>query len=77
MFADVHMLSHLVDASNRADIRRLQDTEEHVALLNAQLQRQRQHHQRKLIEKDTMIAELHDKLRTAQELPRPRRSHHG
>ena len=73
MFADVHMLSHLVGASNRADIRRLQDLEEHVDLLNAQLQRQRQHHQRKLNEKDTVIAELHDKLRTAQELPRPAR----
>ena len=73
MFADVHMLSHLVGASNRADIRRLQDTEENVDLLNAQLQRQRQHHHRKLIEKDTVIAGLQQKLHTAQEFPSPNR----
>ncbi len=73
MFADVHMLSHMVGASNRADIRRLQDMEEAVDLVNAQLQRQRQHHHRKLIEKDAVIAELHQKLRTAQEFPSPTR----
>lgn len=31
MFADVHMLSHLVGASNRADIRRLNELEEGMA----------------------------------------------
>ncbi len=74
MFADVHMLSHLVGASNRADIRRLQDSEERVDLLNSQLQRQRQNHQRKLAEKDTVITKLNDKLRTTQEHPRPARN---
>ena len=74
MFADVHMLSHLVGASNRADIRRLQDAEERVDQLNAQLQRQRQNNRRKLIEKDTVITELNEKLRTTQEHPHPARS---
>ena len=73
MFADVHMLSHLVGASNRADIRRLQDTAERVDQLAAKLQRQRQHHRRKLTEKDTVIAELRDRIRIAHELPRPSR----
>ena len=73
MFADVHMLSHLVGASNRADIRRLQDMEEAVDRLNAQLARQRQHHHRKLTEKDIMIAELQNKLCTERESPNPTR----
>ena len=73
MFADVHMLSHMVGASNRADIRRLQDLEEAVDLVNAQLQRQRQNHHRKLIEKDTVITGLQQKLHTAQEFPSPNR----
>ncbi|WP_326539148.1 DUF2325 domain-containing protein [Pseudorhodoferax sp.] len=39
-FGDVHMLSHLVGAANRADIRRLQALEQHNAELAAQVERQ-------------------------------------
>jgi len=40
VFGDVHMLSHLVGAANRADIRRLRQLEEDNAALAAKLQRQ-------------------------------------
>ena len=39
-FGDVHMLSHLVGAANRADIRRLQALEEENAALRAKVDRQ-------------------------------------
>ncbi|MGI4939399.1 MAG: DUF2325 domain-containing protein, partial [Janthinobacterium lividum] len=39
-FGDVHMLSHLVGAANRADIRRLQTLEEENAALRAKVERQ-------------------------------------
>ena len=39
-FGDVHMLSHLVGAANRADIRRLQALEEENAALRAKVERQ-------------------------------------
>jgi hypothetical protein len=39
-FGDIHMLSHLVGAANRADIRRLRQLEEENAALAARLERQ-------------------------------------
>ncbi len=39
MFADVHMLSHLVGASNRADIRQIQVLEENIDTLQDRLRR--------------------------------------
>ena len=39
-FGDIHMLSHLVGATNRADIRRLRQLEEEIAVLAAKLERQ-------------------------------------
>jgi hypothetical protein len=39
-FGDVHMLSHMVGAANRADIRRLRQLEEDNAALAAKLERQ-------------------------------------
>ena len=43
MFADVHMLSHLVGASNRANISKLQEVQEHIADLDQKFNRQKQH----------------------------------
>ncbi len=40
VFGEVHMLSHLVGAANRADIRRLRELEEENAALRAKAQRQ-------------------------------------
>jgi len=40
IFADVHMLSHLVGAANRADIRRLRQLEDANAELEATIRRQ-------------------------------------
>ena len=39
MFADVHMLSHLVGASNRANICKLQEVEEHIVNLDQKFNR--------------------------------------
>jgi hypothetical protein len=39
-FSDVHMLSHLVGAANRADIRRLRQLEEQIGEMTAKLDRQ-------------------------------------
>jgi hypothetical protein len=61
MFADVHMLSHLVGASNRADIRRLQVLEEQSVVLEERLARQQRHHQLRLANRDRQIAELREK----------------
>ena len=45
VFGEVHMLSHLVGAANRADIRRLSQLEEENAALREKLERQQlQHH---------------------------------
>ena len=41
MFADVHMLSHLVGASNRADVKRLTELEETVQRQQAEVERQK------------------------------------
>jgi hypothetical protein len=42
-FSDVHMLSHLVGAANRADIRRLQELEREKSALEDKLARQQRH----------------------------------
>lgn len=42
IFADVHMLSHLVGAANRADIRRLRQLEDENTELQAKVGRQQQ-----------------------------------
>ena len=62
MFADVHMLSHLVGASNRGDIRRLTDLEEENAGLRDKLAKQQNHHRLRLDEKEKMINALRDQL---------------
>lgn len=62
MFADVHMLSHLVGASNRADIRRLGELEENLALAREERDRERRHHAERMAEKSDTVAALEKKL---------------
>ncbi len=58
VFSDVHMLSHLVGASNRADIRRLQMLERENAELRDRLTQQRRQSTETLAIRDREIAEL-------------------
>ena len=62
MFADVHMLSHLVGASNRADISRLQDQEKELASLEKKIGQQRKKFMTKMHVKELKIQELEKKL---------------
>jgi len=62
MFADVHMLSHLVGASNRADIRRLGEMEEDLAQVREDRDRERRHHAERMAEKSRTIDALQAKL---------------
>lgn len=55
---DVHMLSHLVGASNRADIRRLAELEERCAALEDKVARQQARIQALSIERDAAMREM-------------------
>ena len=57
-FGEVHMLSHLVGAANRADIRRLCQLEEENAELRARLDRQQAAFREAVITRDASIQEL-------------------
>jgi hypothetical protein len=57
-FNDVHMLSHLVGAANRADIRRLRDLEADNAELRARLDRQQAAMHDAIVSCDARIREL-------------------
>ena len=57
-FGDVHMLSHLVGAANRADIRRLAALEEENARLAAKAERQQQHLHEAITTRDATIRRL-------------------
>jgi len=70
MFADVHMLSHLVGASNRADIRRLGRFEEQVATLEEKLTTQQRRHRQRIDSRDRTISALQTELRLATAHPR-------
>jgi Uncharacterized protein conserved in bacteria (DUF2325) len=74
VFGEVHMLSHLVRASNRADIRRLRALEEENAGLHAALTRQRRGWREALSERDARLTNLERglemALRGAPEPPR-------
>jgi hypothetical protein len=61
-FGDVHMLSHLVGAANRADIRRLRELEEQCAALAAKLERQQRHIRDGFSNRDATIRRLTDLL---------------
>jgi hypothetical protein len=58
IFADVHMLSHLVGAANRADIRRLRQLEDENAELEAKVGRQQQQLRDAIVSRDATIREL-------------------
>jgi hypothetical protein len=62
VFGDVHMLSHLVGAANRADIRRLVALERENDGLRERLDRQQLRSQDLAEEKDKTLARLHQAL---------------
>jgi Uncharacterized protein conserved in bacteria (DUF2325) len=62
IFGDVHMLSHLVGAANRADIRRLHRLEEEKAALEDRLTRQQASFQEGVVTRDARIRDLTDAL---------------
>ncbi len=61
-FGEVHMLSHLVGAANRADIRRLCQLEAENTELRARLDRQQLAFRDAVVTRDARIRELHDCL---------------
>jgi Uncharacterized protein conserved in bacteria (DUF2325) len=80
IFADVHMLSHLVGAANRADIRRLRQLEAENAQLEAKVGRQQQQLRDVVVSRDATIRDLRcaleerimrDRNSTVQQSPEP------
>ena len=71
-FGDVHMLSHLVGAANRADIRRLSMLEAEKAELETKVRKQQEQLRNAAVSRDAKIRELTDLLagKLASE-PRP------
>jgi hypothetical protein len=69
-FADVHMLSHLVGAANRADIRRLRRLEAENAELQAKIERQQRQLREAIVARDARIRELGRALETRLEQSR-------
>jgi hypothetical protein len=71
VFGEVHMLSHLVGAANRADIRRLSDLEQRNAELEAKLRRQQEAFHQAVVTRDACIRDLRQslRLRLAEEAP--------
>jgi hypothetical protein len=61
-FGDVHMLSHLVGAANRADIRRLAALEEERAELALKVERQQAQLREAIVTRDATIRRLNDML---------------
>ncbi|MGD9538436.1 MAG: DUF2325 domain-containing protein [Alphaproteobacteria bacterium] len=61
-FGEVHMLSHLLGASNRADIRRLRSLEADNAALQSSLAHAQLAHRQALAERDARIAQLEQSL---------------
>ncbi len=70
VFGDIHMLSHLVGAANRADIRRLRQLEQENAALTAKVERQQRQLHEGFAARDEAIRRLNDMLaRRMSELP--------
>jgi len=61
-FRDVHMLSHLVGAANRADIRRLRQLEEEIGEMAAKLERQQRQLRDGFKSRDETISRLNAML---------------
>jgi hypothetical protein len=60
-YADVHMMSHLQGASNRADLKRLQKLESEVAeLRGAMLEQRRNHHQQLSCRDEILRSQEHE-----------------
>ncbi|KXU82269.1 peptidase [Paraburkholderia monticola] len=70
-FGELHMLSHLVGAANRADIRRLVALEEENATLKEKVERQQSRIQQLVIERDASIAALNEQIARLQSNPLP------
>jgi hypothetical protein len=64
-FGDVHMLSHMIGAANRADIRRLRQFEEENAALSARLEAQQRHLRDGFTGRDGKIRLLNEALSRA------------
>ena len=62
VFGDVHMLSHLVGAANRADIRRLRQLEQENAALLAKIERQQRQLRDGFAVRDQSIRRLNEML---------------
>src|SRR5262249_13349238 len=62
VFGEVHMLSHLVGAANRADIRRLRQLEEENVALAATIARQQRQLRDGFVARDETIRRLTDAL---------------
>ena len=62
VFGDVHMLSHLMGATNCADLRRMHRLENEVVELNAKLERQQHHLRVGFTERDETIGRLNRML---------------
>ncbi len=69
-FGDVHMLSHLVGAANRADIRRLVALEEDNAQLRSKIERQQARFQAFALERDAEACAWRATLDTRRASPR-------
>jgi len=65
VFGEVHMLSHLVGAANRADIRRLGELEAENARLQEKVARQQKHLRDAVVSRDAIIAGLNETLAKA------------
>lgn len=65
VFGEVHMLSHLVGAANRADIRRLRDLECENAALQDKVARQQCQLREAVVKRDATIARLNEMLGNA------------
>ncbi|NML32791.1 DUF2325 domain-containing protein [Paraburkholderia antibiotica] len=61
-FGELHMLSHLVGAANRADIRRLVALEEENAALKEKIERQQSRLQQVSVARDAAIAALNEQI---------------
>jgi hypothetical protein len=65
IFGDVHMLSHMVGAANRADIRRLCQLEHENAALSAKIELQQRQLRDGFVERDNKIRLLNEALSRA------------
>jgi hypothetical protein len=64
-FGDVHMLSHLVGATNRADLARLRELERQNAALGERLERQQRQLREGFLSRDATIRRLSDEIERA------------